>query len=378
MPLFHLKHSHTSSIPIEKGVHQGGCCSSVYFPVIAEILALALKDNQEIEGITFQEIRNLLNQFADDMDIFSLCNEKSIRAIYSELERFRLQSGFTVSYDKTTLYRIGSLRHSKAQMYNLDQFRWSNEDISVLGITIAHKDLVQKNYRDICNKVKCTLNTWYNRDLSLIGKVQVVNALVASLFVYKMMVLPIIPDKTIKTIEAMIREYLWKGKKSKIALKILQNPKEEGGLNLVVLKNKDMSLKATWPQILYQEQEYAQTVYKIMRCHSLGEDIWRCSINPDDVKDLKIKNQFWADVLYAWCKYNYYQELMEEKQIIWYNSRIKIGGKMILWKDALDKGLKFVHQLFDQDGFMSYQAVLDEFGLSRLRYNNLKSAIPEE
>ena len=42
----------STEIDIKKGVHQGGCCSSVYFLVIAEILALSLRDNSEIEGIT--------------------------------------------------------------------------------------------------------------------------------------------------------------------------------------------------------------------------------------------------------------------------------------------------------------------------------------
>ena len=97
-------------IRILKGVHQGGCASAIYFLVIAEILAILLRNNEEIEGITWETIRNLLNQFADDMDIFSVNKEKSLKAILEELDRFKLQSGFTVSYDKTTLYRIGSLR----------------------------------------------------------------------------------------------------------------------------------------------------------------------------------------------------------------------------------------------------------------------------
>ena len=129
-------------IQINKGVHQGGCCSSVYFLVIAEILAISLRSNKDIEGINIKGIRNLLNQFADDMDISSLCNKESLENIFNKLEAFRLQSGFTVSYEKTTLYRIGSLRHSDAKMYDLDQFAWSNQDITVLGVTIAHEDLV--------------------------------------------------------------------------------------------------------------------------------------------------------------------------------------------------------------------------------------------
>ena len=169
------------------------------------------------------------------MDIFSLCNEKSISQILKELNDFRAHSGFTVSYDKTTLYRIGSLRHSDAQMYDLEQFKWSNKDITVLGVTIAHEDLMSKNYDSICQKTEKVLKAWYNRGLSLHGKVQVVNTLVASLFVYKMMVLPSIPRSIVKTIDNHIREFLWNGKKAKIAYRILQNPKSQGRAQLSLI-----------------------------------------------------------------------------------------------------------------------------------------------
>ena len=320
-------------ININKGVHQGGCCSAVYFLVIAEILAISLRDNKDIEGITIQDIRNLLNQFADDMDIFSKCTEKSIKAIYEELDKFKHQSGFTVSYDKTTLYRIGSLRSSDAQMYGLEQYKWSNKDITVLGVIIAHDKVVEKNYEGITKKAADTLNAWYNRGLSLLGKVQVINSLVASLFVYKMMVLPIIPKDIIKSTDNIIRNFLWNGKKSKIAYNILQNPKAEGGLNLVNLRNKDIALKATWPQILVKEEEYSKLVYNTIGCSPLGEDIWRCSLYEWDVKTLNIANPFWEDVLYSWNTYNSHHERRIENQLIWYNSNIRIQNKPVLWKD---------------------------------------------
>ena len=70
-----------------------------------------------------------------------------------------------------------------------------------------------------------------------------VNTLVASLFVYKMMVLPIIPKHIVKHIDNIVRNYIWNGKKSKIAYNILQNPKKEGGLNLINITKKDKALK---------------------------------------------------------------------------------------------------------------------------------------
>ena len=37
----------SGNIAINKGVHQGGCCSAIYFLVIAEILAISLKEQRK-------------------------------------------------------------------------------------------------------------------------------------------------------------------------------------------------------------------------------------------------------------------------------------------------------------------------------------------
>ena len=366
----------STEIKINKGVHQGGCCSATYFLIIAEILALSIRGNEEIEGITIQDIKNILNQFADDADIFSLAEERSIKQIFEELEKFRLQSGFTLSYEKTTLYRIGSLRFSNAQMYNIDQVTWSKEDINVLGVIVAHENIVEKNYRDIIEKAKRTLSSWKNRGLSLIGKIQVINTLVASLFVYKMMVLPSIPKDVIKNLDNIFREYIWDGKKSKIAYKILQNPKSQGGLNLVNLNVKEKSLKATWPRILKDEKDYSEIVYRIINT-DIGEHIWRCNIEKKDIPQLGIKESFWEDVLSAWSEYNYRRQNRVENQIIWYNSDIKIAEKMIYWRDVYKRGLIYVHQLYEDRQMINEKKLYELFGIDTLRLNGLKTAIPK-
>ena len=187
---------------------------------------------------------------------------------------------------------------------------------------------------------------WQNRGLSLMGRIQVINTLIASLFVYKMMVLPNIPQGTIRKLENMFREYLWDGKKSKVAISILQVAKKNGGLDLVNVKNKEIALKATWPKILSTEQEYASLVYHIMRCNVIRQDIWRCRIEESDIKKLKITNQFWEDVLVAWSKFNCFYYSRYENQFIWYNSLVRIKGKPFMWNDVYGRGLKYIYQLF--------------------------------
>ena len=192
------------------------------------------------------------------------------------------------------------------------------------------------------------------------------------------MVLPKIPGTIIKTLDNVIREYIWNGKKAKIAYSILQNPKNQGGLNLVNFKNKEIALKATWPAILINEVEYAEMVYKIMKQSELKQDIWRCKLHTDDVKHLKIRNQFWNDVLECWCHYNYSSTTRIENQFLWYNSQIRIRGMPFFWTDVHRNGLRYIHQLFENKQFKTEQQVRQQFGLTSMRFNSLKVAIPKQ
>ena len=89
---------------VNRGVHQGGPCSSTLFLICTEILALTLKDNKEIKGIPVKEILKLLSQYADDADIYMLKEQKSLDSVFQALEKFRLLSGFTLNYDKTSIF----------------------------------------------------------------------------------------------------------------------------------------------------------------------------------------------------------------------------------------------------------------------------------
>ena len=92
-------------------------------------------------------------------------------------------------------------------------------------------------------KTATILEQWKHRQLSLEGKILIVNTLIASLFVYKMTVLPTMPDCYIKEIYALINKFIWNGRKPKITLAQLQKNIDCGGLKLVKFENKDAALK---------------------------------------------------------------------------------------------------------------------------------------
>ena len=194
----------SETINIHRGVHQGGPNSSFLFLLCAEVLAIQVR-SAGVEGIPIGEIIHLLNQYADDMDVSTTAKEQNLKKLFEVFDRCERQIGLKVNYDKTTVYRIGSLRNTDAIFYTKRQLNWTNEPINVLGIWIDHNtEITQElNYRPLIEKTKAILTQWQRRNLSLLGKIMIINTLVASQFVYRMTVLPTINRERIKILEDM-------------------------------------------------------------------------------------------------------------------------------------------------------------------------------
>ena len=210
-----------------RGLRQGCPASPYLFLIVAEILAQKIRNNPEIKGIKIKGQEKKLSQFADDTVLFSLYEDKSLNGIIDTVSQFEQGTGLKVNYDKTLIYRIGSLKNSDTRLYTVKEFKWTSDDIDVLGTTLTHdvNQQLQCNFEKIMSKAKLTLDSWGNRTLSLMGKKVIVNTLVGSLFPYNMSVLRNFTKEMYKEFEKLIREFIWNGKRDKISINRLKNQK---------------------------------------------------------------------------------------------------------------------------------------------------------
>lgn len=198
-----------------------------------------------------------------------------------------------------------------------------------------------------------------------------------------MSVLPNVPYDLIVKINALITNFLWDGRRPKIPLSILQLPREQGGLRLVNLFEKQMLLKVQWVILMNKDPFWSQVAYNCLDC-VINESIWKCNLHCDDVDDAIHKNTFWRQVLYAWCRYNYQDKLAPYEiyhTIIWFNSDIKIDGHVLMSHNAWRAGLYYVGQLFDENGHtLTYEALVDKYGhvISWFQHFQLIKAVPNE
>ena len=349
----------SSQIKIQRGVHQGGNCSANYFLLIAELLAIQIRRNDQIRAICVENCDNKIGQYADDTGIYTLYDEESFNQLLNTLETFEKISGLEINYEKTNVYRVGSIRKSNAKFYSRNKLIWTNDSVKILGITIDHdmEKCMSKNYDSLIDKAESIMNAWAHRNLSLIGRIQVVNTLVLSLFVYRLLVLPNLSDDHVKKLNDAIKKYLWSKARAKISNDMLEQTKENGGLGLTNIVIKEKALKATWVQKLESDTGLRETAYENLS-PTLRDCIWICNLHEKDVNIVMnnkgdARNSFWRDVFKAWCSYNYDNEKSEKDTFLWFNSEIRINDKPFLWEKYYKEGLCWASQLFENNVLIS-------------------------
>ena len=366
-----------------RSVKQGGPNSAFLFLILAEIFAISLRENIKIKGFTIKEIHDFLNQFADDTDLLLKGTQECVSEVFEVISKYEKISGMKINYDKTVIYRFGSIKNSNAKFYVERNVNWKNDSINVLGVEVCQEKnkLININYEVVLKKVQSTLNAWKHRNLSLLAKITVINVLTASLFVYKMTVLPSITTKWINMYEKMISDFIWNGRKAKIPLIKLQASVNFGGAKLINVWIKDDSLKSSWVKHISEDKFLRILAFQHLD-PNMEERIFDCNISENDIKVI-FKDSFWRDVLIAWAKikYNHDPPLDQIKnQHIWYNSQIKHDGRVFKSNKGVRNNLLRIRDLLDAENtrFLPAEAIADRYNIDVMMVNQILSAIPKD
>ena len=236
--------------------------------------------------------------FADDLHLYINIESGSLEEITTAFDNFERCTGLKVSYDKSSLYRM-SVEDGNAQMYITKLIKWDRPPFRMLGVNIDF------DAKKVCN----TCKLWSNRNLSLIGKIKIVNNLMTSQYIYQMISLNLISDEHVKEFNQTINNYLWKNRKPKIPLKVLQLPVTDGGLGLIDIRKKDIAMKVQWVKHMIKEDNIKELALELLP--GIGSDIWKCNLNDKDADNMIHTELFWKQVLKCWTKVNYKKQMID-------------------------------------------------------------------
>ena len=366
-----------------RGVNQGCNYSPFAYLLCGEVMAHRLQNNPDIRGVNIHEVYMLLSQFADDTALFLEYDEIVINAVIDELEFVETNTGLRISYEKTTVYRIGSAKDSIASMVTKKPLTWSDGDIELLGMRISNCATKQSNegYDKSIKKMEQVCKSWANRRLTLMGKCLVINTLMASLFVYGMSTMGEPSNAQYASMDNILTEYLWGSSKPKIPLKILRLRKCKGGLGLVDFRLKFKTLQLQWIPKTINNSSF-RYVYSWF-IPELEQLIWSANLSVVDIKN-EFCDSYWRDVLIQWSTVHYrtVPEVSKENiplGMIWCNSNIKIGKKTVFFKKWFLAGIVYISALLTQTGnIQSLEELRSNYGeiITVMQYNQLCAAIP--
>ena len=235
-----INNGYTSDwFPVTRSTHQGDPLATYLFSACGETMAHVIKQNLDIQPIYMYDIPQVLSQFADDTQLFQENAHTSLDATANSMELVQKNLGLEVSYDKSRIHCI----NSELLLECNTQWKWDLDYPVLLGVDSSP---ISNQLFDILDKATDIFKSWRNRCLTLLGKIVIVNTLIASLYVYVLQVVEDPPEMLYEMYDNIVVQYLWSNKRPKIRLETLKSAKMQGGQKLCDLQLKMVSLKLNW------------------------------------------------------------------------------------------------------------------------------------
>ena len=229
---FASKHFH-----LERGARQGCPLSGTLFIIAIELLARRIRRSKKIKGITVDEHNEVkLSQDADDTFVLlSDVQSKSVSKLFDLLSLLERCSGLKLNQTKSEMLWLGSMRYRKDTILDLQM---SGEPVYALWVHFTYDLEVseKKNYFDKLRSLKKTLNMWSQRDLSIVGRINIIKTLALSKLIFICSVIST-PKDFSKEVNKITFDFIWNHKPTKIKKNTLLKQKTAGGLDM-----KDFSL----------------------------------------------------------------------------------------------------------------------------------------
>jgi len=148
---------------------------------------------------------------------------------------------------------LGKDRNNKTKPLGI---QWPSKSIYALGVHFSYDQdtLVKENLEAKLHPLENILNLWRTRNLTTIGKINIVKTIALSKLTYIASLIPVSTDFIAK-INQIISSFIWNNKPPKIKKNTMIGTLDRGGLNILDFEVISKALKASWVKRICNEEE---------------------------------------------------------------------------------------------------------------------------
>ena len=374
---------------MSNGVRQGCPISPQLFILVVEILSRKVIQDELISGLNPHGGSTPLkiSQYADDTTLFLKDINELNRAIL-HLESFSMFSHLFLNLNKSFAISTNGRRVEN----NINEVKFKDK-IKILGIWFSNKTNageLEDNWTSRIDKILKIFSSWSRRDLSLIGKIQIIKTYGISQLNHVMQSIGI-PSKVLEQINRLFFRFLWKkrfnNKKAyeKVKRKVMCNDFQHGGLNMIDIIRTQHSIYLSWVDLLCSSSISPWKELAMFLLKDVGGMLaFKSTVSARNFKGLDlIPSLFWKSVLNTWIEYaNHNDDLqIEPNDPLFNNKLITYKHEPLFLPSCIKAGISKISDFLLNGILLTLDQFIEKYGMySRaiLDYNVIHNALKDK
>ena len=385
----------------ERGIKQGCCTSPLLFILVAEVMAIKLRNNVDILGIEPIWAGRVISftkvlQYADDSTLV-LRDGNDLAAALLDIEAFGRISGLKLNKNKSQGMWIGK---SKGSTDKPGGIRWieGGDIVKILGVYFSptkEASQIDQNWTEKIENIKNIMKMWLKRNPSLYGKVLICKTFLLSQMSYIIQSLSL-PDEVLNEIDALFFRFLWKKKNSnkrareKVKRSVMCKSVSEGGLGVISIKDQQKVFLIKWLKRLAEEENNDNASIRTSNIFFAGVGGVNYFLSATDgcssVDKHYPASKFWLSVMHSWLKINPLKKSTDSTldflmEPIFNNARIKYKRQSLYINRWVNSGIKHVYDLYEGRRFKTKEELSQltgKYGGFELDYYAVVNAMPRQ
>ena len=369
----------SSFFPTTRGVKQGCCASPLLFLIIVEIMAIKIRESENIKGLDFK-INGVITpqakilQYCDDTTLILNSIDDLINAI-EVIDSFYLVSGLKLNKEKSMGQWIGGAKNNE-YFPTVISWKEKNEYLKILGVffnPFVEASNIELNWASKIDKAKSIIKQLEKRKVSMFGRILLCKTYVHSLFAYVLQSLSL-PEKVIQEIDSICFKYIWKSNTNckkvieKIKRSVMCLSLEDGGAKMIKMQDQQNLFLLKWIKrtavlktSLLNSTDLSDAYFSFF---GEGEYFLEFNCPPKAIVFPKVFSRFWSDLFscYLINKGNIldnkkHSTLSILNEGLFNNEKITYKNKMLFYKSWIKAGVRNVEQITNGFTFKSYREI---------------------